>query len=179
MSPINLILCHGTDADFKGFDLSECNDSGAFGRGFYFSNDMELEQQYSNGLDPVVARVTLHNPYILDKTLSYDQWIAATRVFRPIEHARERLIGLGYDGVLFLLLQDTYVEVVAFYPRQIQSFGRRPDLGIPEPRKLNITPLLKLRSFLEKFRTYPSREHNYGSPLRRFKRTRPDKSLDN
>ncbi|TXR47026.1 hypothetical protein [Phyllobacterium endophyticum] len=72
MSRITLIGCHGTDADFKGFDLSECNDSGAFGRGFYFSNDMELERQYSSGLDPVVAKVTLQNPYIVEKTLPYD-----------------------------------------------------------------------------------------------------------
>ncbi|WP_271899655.1 hypothetical protein [Candidatus Phyllobacterium onerii] len=154
MSTFTLILCHGTDADFRGFDFSECNDSGAFGRGFYFSNDMELERQYSNGLDPVVAKVTLQNPYVLDKRVSYDEWIAATRIFRPIEHARERLIGLGYDGVL--LLQDSYVEVVAFYPRQIQSFDRSPDLAIPDTRKRNTPPLLKLRSLLGRFRTYPS-----------------------
>ena len=155
MSTITLILCHGTDADFKGFVLSECNDSGAFGRGFYFSNDMELERQYSNGLDPVVAMVRLQNPYILDKRLSHDEWIAATRIFRPIEHARERLIGMGYDGVL--LLQDSYIEVVAFYPRQIQGYGRRHDLAIPESPKRNIPPLLKLRSLLGRLRTYPSR----------------------
>lgn len=155
MSTITLILCHGTDADFKGFDLSECNDDGAFGRGFYFSNDMELERQYSNGLDPVVAKVTLQHPYILEKSLSYDRWITATRVFRPIEHARERLIGLGYDGVL--LLQDSYVEVVAFYPRQIQGHGRRPELSIIQARKLNIPHALKLRTLLCWFRAYPSR----------------------
>ena len=127
MSTITMILCHGTDADFRGFDFSECNDSGAFGRGFYFSNDMQLERQYSNGLDPIIARVTLQNPYIFGKRLSYDEWIAA-----PIEHARERLIGMGYDGVL--ILQDSYVEVVAFYPRQIQGYGRHPHLAIPDPK---------------------------------------------
>ncbi|CAN7209488.1 hypothetical protein LJR231_000616 [Phyllobacterium sp. LjRoot231] len=132
MSAITMILCHGTHADFKGFDPSEYNESGAFGSGFYFSNDIELEQEYSNGLDPVVAKVTLQNPYILDKSLPYDQCLAASRVFRPIEHARERLIGQGYDGVL--LIQDTYVEVVAFYPRQIESHGRRPDLSIKDQR---------------------------------------------
>jgi len=155
MSTITLIVCHGTDADFKGFDFSECNDSGAFGRGFYFSNDMELERQYSNGLDPVVAKVTLQNPYIIEKSLPYDGWITATRIFRPIEHARERLIGLGYDGVV--LLQDGYVEVVAFYPRQIQNYGRRSELSIVDPLKLNIPHVSKLRFLLGRFRTYSSR----------------------
>lgn len=157
MNTINLILCHGTDADFKGFDLRECNDSGAFGRGFYFTNDMELERQYSNGLDPVIGNVTLQNPYTLEKSLSYEGWITATRVFRPIEHARERLIGMGYDGVL--LLQDSYIEVVAFYPRQIQSYGRRPELSIVDAQKLSIRPFVKLRSLLGRSRTYPHVEH--------------------
>jgi hypothetical protein len=147
MSAITMILCHGTHADFKGFDPSERNESGAFGSGFYFSNDIELEQEYSNGLDPVVAKVTLHNPYILDKSLPYDKCLAAARIFRPIEHARERLIGQGYDGVL--LIQDAYVEVVAFYPRQIESYGRRPDLSIKDQRILqNSTPFFRFRCFL-------------------------------
>ena len=69
MSPITLTLCHGTDSEFQGFNVNECNECGAFGRGFYFSNDFELERVYSDGLDPVVAKVTLQNPYILDVNL--------------------------------------------------------------------------------------------------------------
>lgn len=142
MSPITLTLCHGTDSEFHGFNVNECNECGAFGRGFYFSNDFELERVYSNGLDPVVAKVTLQNPYILDVNLPDDEYLAAARVFRPVRHARERIIGLGYDGVL--LRQDSYVEAVAFYPRQIDSYGRRPDFPIPDKQKLqNIIPFFK------------------------------------
>ena len=123
MFPITLTLCHGTDSEFQGFNFNECNECGAFGRGFYFSNDFELERIYSNGLDPVVAKVTMQNPYILDMNLPDDEYLAASRVFRPIEHARERIIGLGYDGVL--LRRDSYVEAVAFYPRQIAMADAR------------------------------------------------------
>ena len=150
MSAITMILCHGTDANFEEFNLSECNYSGAFGRGYYFSNDVELEQEYSNGLNPVVAEVTLQNPCVLDKSISSDQWLAATRVFRPVERARERLIGLGYDGVL--LRQDTFVEVVAFYPRQIRSYGRRPDLStLSRGTRLNLGSFFKLEYLLSCF----------------------------
>jgi hypothetical protein len=143
MSPITLTLCHGTDSEFQGFNVNECNECGAFGRGFYFSNDFELERVYSDGLDPVVAKVTLQNPYILDGCLPHDEYLAASRIFRPVRHARERLIGLGYDGVV--LRQDSHVETVAFYPSQIHSYGRRPDFPIPNERKLQkILPFFQL-----------------------------------
>ena len=93
-----------------------------------------MGKEYSNGLDPVVAKVTLQNHYILDKSLPYDQRLAAARVFWKSKDARERLIAQGYDGVL--LTQDSCVEVVAFYPEQIESYGRRPDLSISDEREL-------------------------------------------
>jgi len=77
--------------------------------------------------------VALQNPYILDKSLPYEQRLAAARVFWQSNDARERLIAQG-DGVL--LTQDSYVEVVAFYPEQIESYGRRPDFSISDEREL-------------------------------------------
>ena len=146
MSPITLTLCHGTAAEFQGFDVNECNQCGAFGRGFYFSNDFELERVYSNGLDPVVAKVTFQNPYVLDVNLPDDEYLAAARIFRPVRNARERLIELGHDGVL--LRQDGSVEAVAFYPGQIESHGRRPDFPTPDKRKRhNIIPFPKTWGF--------------------------------
>lgn len=121
------LLCHGTRHDFDEFDLSFCEEGGAMGRGFYFSNEIEMGRQYSNGADPIVAMITMENPYELDRdAASYEERLAWGRMFRPNRDARERMIAAGYDGVLFR--EDGYVEAVVFYPEQIESFGRKDSL---------------------------------------------------
>jgi hypothetical protein len=120
------ILCHGTTTDFEedGFDLSHCKEGGAMGRGFYFSNDVALGRQYSGGDLPIVAMITLENPYELDRdAVTYEERLGWGRMFRPNVDARERMIAAGYDGVLFR--EGDYVEAVVFYPEQIESYGRR------------------------------------------------------
>jgi hypothetical protein len=120
------LLCHGTTIDLDevgGFDLSHCKEGGAMGRGFYFSNDIALGQQYSGGDLPIVAMITLENPYELDRdAVTYEERLAWGRMFRPNVDARERMIASGYDGVLFR--EGGYVEAVVFYPEQIESYGR-------------------------------------------------------
>jgi hypothetical protein len=127
---MTLILCHGTGEDIEEFDLSRARDGCAFGRGFYFSNDISLGRQYSGGRDPIVARIVMDNAYIVDLDVPFEESLARKRVFRPNLGARERLIAAGYDGVL--VKQGTYREVVAFHPSQIEVIGRRPDLAEPD-----------------------------------------------
>lgn len=116
-------LFHGTTHDFEAFDLAKIADGGAYGAGFYFSNDLSLGRTYSDGKDPVRASVKLDNPWIVDLDLDYvsDERRAQSRVFRN-KGARDRLIEQGYDGVL--VKQGRYVEVVAYYPEQITIKGR-------------------------------------------------------
>jgi hypothetical protein len=113
--------------DDGGFDISYCKEGGAMGRGFYFSNDIALARQYSGGDLPIVAMITLENPYELDRdAVSFRERLVWGRMFRPNVDARERMISAGYDGVLFR--EGDYVEAVVFYPEQIESFGRRASL---------------------------------------------------
>jgi hypothetical protein len=121
------VLCHGTQQDFEEFDIEFCERGGGMGRGFYFSNDLGLGRQYSGGLDPIVAVITMDNPYLLDRdAASYEAYLAWNRMFRPNADARERMIALGYDGVIFK--QGGYLEAVVFHPEQISNYGRRPGL---------------------------------------------------
>lgn len=99
----------------------EDDHGGAFGGGFYFSNNYGLGRQYSGGNDPIVARVVIENPFVIDLDLPYEDRLARKRVFRR-SGGRERLIADGYDGVL--VKQGSYLEVIAYYPEQIEILGR-------------------------------------------------------
>lgn len=125
--PQTIILCHGSEIDFDEFDLAMTKDGCAYGRGFYFTNDLDLGRQYSNGGDPYVARITFENPYLVDLDLPYERRAEARRMFRPNKGARERLLDLGHDCVL--VRQNGYVEMVVLDPEMIEIFGRRSDLS--------------------------------------------------
>lgn len=113
--------------EFDEFDLGMTKDGCAYGRGFYFSNDLYLGRQYSGGADPYVARITFENPYVVDLNIPYEQRSEARRMFRPNKGARERLLDLGHDCVI--VRQDGYIEMIVLDPTMIDSFGRRPDLS--------------------------------------------------
>lgn len=118
-------LCHGSSRHFEEFDLDMTNDGCAYGRGFYFTNDIDLGREYSDGDDPYVARITFGNPYVVDLDLPYEER-AGSRVFRPNKGIRERLIEMGHDCVL--VLQDGYVEMVVLHPEMIENLGRMSEI---------------------------------------------------
>jgi hypothetical protein len=120
-----IVLCHGSEVDFDEFDLAMTRDGCAYGRGFYFTNDLDLGRQYSGGRDPYVALITFENPYVVDLDLPYEHRVGS-RMFKPNKGVRERLIEQGYDSVM--VLQDGYVELIVLHPGMIESLGRRPDL---------------------------------------------------
>ncbi len=122
-----IILCHGSEEDFEEFDIAMTKDGCAYGRGFYFTNDLDLGRRYSGGREPYVARITFENPYVVDLDLPYGERGEARRMFRPNKGVRERLLDLGHDCVL--VRQDRYIEMVVLDPEMIESFGRRPDLS--------------------------------------------------
>ena len=111
-------LYHGTTSKFDTFDIGKTNSSGAFGRGFYLSNSYSLAKQYSDGGEPMVCTVTMKNPYVIDYNQGYDATVERRRILKPAMTARDRLVELGYDGIL--VKQDNYVEAIAYYPSQIK-----------------------------------------------------------
>jgi hypothetical protein len=120
---VTMKLFHGTPHDFKDFDATKAGPFGAYGGGFYFSNDFGLGRQYSDFEDPMVCTVTLKKPWIVDLDLDYfsPELKAQKEVFRNTG-ARERLMAQGYDGVI--VKQGSYREVIAYDPAAIQNHGR-------------------------------------------------------
>lgn len=114
-------LCHGSEHEFEEFDLDMTRDGCAYGRGFYFTNDISLGRTYSGGEDPYVARITYCSPYIVDLDRPFGENFGS-RMFRPNAGSRERLVELGYDCVL--VLQGSYVEMVVLHPEMIENLGR-------------------------------------------------------
>jgi hypothetical protein len=138
---VTMKLYHGTPHDFTDFDTDKSAPYGAFGAGFYFSNDLSLGRTYSQAdrttgdrdKDPMVCTVTLKNPWYVDYDLPYtsEERERQKKVFRKVG-ARERLMQMGYDGVI--VKQGPYREVIVYDPKAIVNHGRGKTLKLQEGR---------------------------------------------
>lgn len=94
-----------------------------------------MAQVYSGGRDPVVARIRIENPYEIDafttSTADVAEW---ARMFKMAD-ARERLIGSGYDGVVYR--EGVFLEVVAFHAEQIENLGRHPSFEAAQVSRIS------------------------------------------
>jgi len=123
----SMILYHGTPETFDKFDIEKIVDGGPFGRGIHFTNSYKTAKIYSGDQEPLKANITLKNPYIVSRSgdsefsqqMSYSQ---QTKIFRPVSTARERLMKMGYDGMV--LKEDDYIEVVVYDVSTIDILGR-------------------------------------------------------
>jgi len=107
-----MLMWHGTTKKFSRFDKSFLSPSGAFGSGFYFTNDYELAKLYSNGGEPIAAYLSIKRPWTQHRDKPYGS--AKHPSFHGMSgHLEER----GYDGVL--VIEREYREVVALHPEQI------------------------------------------------------------
>lgn len=128
-----LVVYHGTADDFSEFKHGHANrkDNGWLGQGFYFTNDPEISNSYTNlkaGASPNVMPVylSLRNPYqatIRDK----ERLMLAERrgdKGAAAEWTRE-LAAKGYDGVILsyghIQNGDYPAEYVVFEPNQVKS----------------------------------------------------------
>lgn len=102
-----LLMWHGTTKKFDRFDVRYLSPSGAYGPGFYFTNDYELAKDYSNRGEPISAYLSLKSPW----TQIYG---TQRQTFRGMAG---RLEEMGFDGVL--VIDGDYVEAVALHPSQI------------------------------------------------------------
>jgi len=115
MSKLRALMFHGTVASFTEFDASYLSSGGAYGAGFYFTNDEPLARKYSDGAAPIRAYLTLNNPWVVDLDDYYER--ESKSMFRQ-KGARERLTQSGYDGVI--VREGRYREAVVYSPMQIR-----------------------------------------------------------
>jgi len=123
----SMILYHGTPESFEKFDINKVVSMGPFGRGIHFSNDYKLAKIYSGDEEPLKATVTLKNPYTIKRSRNSEyteesNYAQQTKIFRPASTARERLVEMGYDGVI--LKEGDFVEVVVYDTSAIDIIGR-------------------------------------------------------
>jgi len=125
----SMILYHGTPETFDKFDIEKIVDGGPFGRGIHFTNNYKTAKIYSGDQKPLKANITLKNPYVINRGYSNDSdrqeqmnYSQQTRIFQPVSTARERLMKMGYDGMV--LKEDDYTEVVVYDTSTIDILGR-------------------------------------------------------
>ena len=131
-----LVVYHGTKSDFNEFDLNKTgsnNDSGMWGKGFYFSPLKSFSKHYGGNIKKVYLNI--QNPFIvtqgmqslrkivskdLSEKLSSPTWDNPEEISKEI---RKELLSLGYDGVFQYENgnPDKFTQIVAFYPNQIKS----------------------------------------------------------
>jgi hypothetical protein len=143
-----LVVYHGTPAKFSSFsDAGVARDGGFFGKGHYFTPDLNEAEDYAIDEDGepgtvVPAFLSVQNPYVIN--LSYDAWAStkaelAARGVASAAKAEDSAFGAstynmlrdepaaftksvkaeGFDGVM-ILNNSGVVEVVAFHPSQIK-----------------------------------------------------------
>jgi hypothetical protein len=109
-----LVMYHGTRASFTAFDRAKSS-SGLFGAGFYFTENVEVAEEYAEGGNVMDVYLALQNPAPQDVTNRVVDEIGEDNT----DEIRAELERLGYDGIL---MQDTGETLaVAFRPEQIKS----------------------------------------------------------
>jgi GNAT superfamily N-acetyltransferase len=126
----------GTAADFDAFSLEyvgSANDHGYAGRGFYFMDDPEWASGYAEvaaekGGSPVVMPVylSMQNPLVISRYEDLPGYVeggpyVGEGAFERGEEMRQRLIDLGYDGVITKGKPGNPSEYMVFHPNQIKS----------------------------------------------------------
>lgn len=137
-----LVVYHGTNADFEEFKFNRSYGSGDsqlyFGKGFYFTNDRESADSYSNydSNKTMSVYLKIEEPYISKDSRHSNPWtqysfrqdlgLSTTREIQPY------LMGKGHDGVIHESGEPNYSEkngegdvdyneYVVFSPTQIKS----------------------------------------------------------
>ncbi len=123
-----LELFHGTEFDFKSFNLNNFNrgsgDGGWLGFGTYLTNDYEYAESYG---DVLLCEFKPKKPYIItDEIYSKNPEKLAKEL--GVENSREislKLIEEGYDCVILTYKESSlpdgiFIEVCVFEPKVIK-----------------------------------------------------------
>lgn len=130
-----LTLYHGTSASFNAFKVSQY---GAIGAGVYTTPNAGEAQIYGDRL--IDLHASLANPLIG----TFAEIRAMQYANETSEKFKERLIGLGYDGVATKDASGSFDYVVAFDPSQLKSASQNNgmyDRSNPDIRFRSEAPL--------------------------------------
>ena len=147
-----LVVYHGTDRDFEGFEKSGVHEVGDYGEGFYFAESPEasgyaLKRSGAARVYPVF--LSIQKPFVIYRDSNKRQ---VDQAFQPLQSQKEakafsaKLRKQGYDGVIVKLrdidentgenLGEYIAEIVAFSPTQIKSIYNPGTWNPADPRIL-------------------------------------------
>ena len=139
------IMYHGTEAVFNEFTKNRPRSSGDsflyLGDGFYFTNDFDTAQSYSEtGMGRVVeAFLNIRRPYLsenADHTLPAKQGSFAKDIGVEVGQETEYLSQKGHDGVISVDVEADYIEANVYEPNNIKS--ATDNIGTFDPDNLDI-----------------------------------------
>ncbi len=130
------VMYHGTGADFPAFDplkVGRGTDKGWFGKGYYFSPDQKVANQYAAGESPNVipAALKVSNPYDWRKNEGMGM---RSMTDGEIWIKTQALKSAGYDAV------DVYEEVVKLGPNERLSDDLWTEIVRGQLKKGEIVP---------------------------------------
>jgi len=129
-----MVCYHGSnDKDVKIFDLNftgKNTDSGMFGKGFYFTNDIKYASTYNRNKDDgsiLSLFLSIKNPLIINSKSDIPNIVVPDETIDDMYNApnnyskffRDYLINNNYDGVIDNL--SSIKQFVTLYPNQIKS----------------------------------------------------------
>lgn len=124
------VVYHGTTATFNQFREGNrsygSGDTNLYlGDGFYFTNDYDVANSYSDETDNVLeVFLNIRNPYISKKwehTAPSMQGSFAKDIGVPVGNETTFLKSKGHDGVISSDTESDYTEMLVYNPNQIKS----------------------------------------------------------
>lgn len=127
---------HGTNEKFKSFEENfmganeDGRGSGAWGKGFYFSEEPKVSAGYGKNI--MAVYLNIKRPLVLDFAKGFSSWEQDPKTFRDMtgigqqtHDATDWAKRKGYDGVVLIDTSHTGAqiseEIVAFSASQIMS----------------------------------------------------------
>lgn len=157
-----LVVYHGTAKSFDAFEpdaigsnIDQEHQSGAWGKGWYFTESPSVAEGYAmsasladDGVNVMPVYLRIQNPLVLDFTAPFETWPddatkyrGMTGIGQDTQEATEWAKQHGYDGVV---LKETshdgrviLGEIVAFDPTQIKSATGNRGTYDPKSPKIN------------------------------------------
>lgn len=117
---------HGTKNTFDTFDtkkIGSATDSGMYGKGFYFTDDLKYAKTYGKIM---TIELQMKKPYILKKKSDIPQIDVPQKTMKDLMSAdtnysymfREYIISKGYDGVIDMINKP--YQYIVYNPKQIK-----------------------------------------------------------
>lgn len=129
-----LVVYHGTELDFNEFNISRVGtstDSGMWGQGFYFTDDINYANRYAKNKKLLQCYLSIKNPYYIKNKIDIPKIKVPEDTLDDLKNSDKNyskiftklLKDKGYDGVIISLNGNN--EFVVYNSNQIKSINAK------------------------------------------------------